>query len=194
MRLFYTISLIDNLTDSVFLSRINRSITNYPSSVKAVFECNCTEAEACTWTMEMVKGPFTSKPPYFGKVWRWSYLMTPSSDTISRICTTRPATRYAFLPINYLLVWNFFFSLLSLRVATLRMQKFKKIEKNFFKRGDKKIIHANIIIVLYNNVYKQYVSKIYRVKVKKERISSEMWLILGRRAIFQPENWSTGNI
>lgn len=54
------------------------------------------------------------------------------------------------------------------------MQQFKKIEKNFFKRGDKKIIHANIIIVLYNNVYKQYVSKIYRVKVKKERISSEM--------------------
>lgn len=156
MRLFYTISLIDNLTDSVFLSRINRSITNYPSSEKAVFECNCTEAEACTWTMEMVKGPFTSKPPYFGKVWRWSYLMTPSSDTISRICTTRPATRYAFLPINYLLVWNFFFSLLSLRVTTLRMQQFKKIEKNFFKRLYMQIQLLYCTIMYINNTYRRY--------------------------------------
>lgn len=111
---FHVISLIDNLTGSVFLPRINQLFRRVKSHRTRRESCNCTEA--CTWTMEMVKGPFTSKAPYFGKVWRWSYLMTPSSDTISRICTTRPATRYAFLPINYLLVW-IFFPFLSLRAA-----------------------------------------------------------------------------
>lgn len=111
---FFLISLIDNLTGSVFLPRINQLFRRVKSHRTRRESCNCTEA--CTWTMEMVKGPFTSKAPYFGKVWRWSYLMTPSSDTISRICTTRPATRYAFLPINYLLVW-IFFPFLSLRAA-----------------------------------------------------------------------------